>query len=165
MFKKILNFLPEKIRYNLALKYFGFFKIPLIGFIKPKILEMSDINTLVKIPLNRRNKNHLNSMYFGVMASAADITSGFAAMNHIFKSGKNIHLSFKDFNAEFLKRAEGDTLFSNNQGIEIKKFVDDVIRSGERMNMPIKVIATVPKKYGDEPVAIFTLTLSLKLKS
>lgn len=165
MIKKLLNMLPENLKNNLALRYFGFFKIPLIGYVKPKIVEMSDVKTLIKVPLNRRTSNHLNSLYFGVMATAADVTSGFAAMNHIFKSGKNIHLSFKDFSAEFLKRAEGDTFFENNQGIEIKKFVEDVIKSGERMNMPLKVIATVPEKFGNEPVAIFTLTLSLKLKS
>jgi len=32
------------------------------------------------------------------------------------------------------------------------------------MNMPVEVIATVPSKEGEEPVAKFTLTLSLKLK-
>ena len=165
MIKKFLDMLPEKLKNSMALRYFGFFKIPLIGYVKPKIIEMSEEKTIIKVPLNRRTRNHLNSLYFGAMATAADVTSGFAAMNHIFKSGKNIHLSFKDFSAEFLKRAEGDTYFETNQGLEIKKFVEDVIRSGERMNMPIKVIATVPEKFGDDPVAIFTLTLSLKLKS
>lgn len=165
MINKILDLLPENFKNNLVLRYFGFFKIPLIGFVRPKVIEMSDIKTIVKVPLNRRTKNHLNSMYFGVLATAADVTCGFAAMNHIYKSGKNIHLSFKDFNAEFLKRAEGDTFFENSQGKEIKEFVDEVIRTGERMNMPLKVIATVPEKFNDEPVALFTLTLSLKLKN
>lgn len=161
----MLELLPDNLKNNLVLRYFGFFKIPLLGFIRPKVIEMSDTRTIIKVPLNRRTKNHLNSMYFGAMATAADVTSGFAAMNHIYNSGKNIHLSFKDFNAEFLKRAEGDTFFENNQGKEIKEFVNEVIRTGERMNMPLKVIATVPDKFKDEPVAIFTLTLSLKLKT
>ena len=165
MFKKILELLPENLRNNLVLRYFGFFKIPLIGFVRPRVIEMSDLKTIVFVPLNHRTKNHLKSMYFGAMATAADVTGGFAAMNHIYKSGKNIHLSFKDFDAQFLKRAEGDTLFENNQGKEIKEFVDEVIQSGERMNMSIKVIATVPDKFNDEPVAMFTLTLSLKLKN
>ena len=164
MFKKFLNRLPEKVKNNLALAYFGYFKIPLIGFVKPKIIEMTEERILIKVPLNRRTKNHLNSMYFGAMATAADVTSGFAAMNHIFKSGKKIHLSFKDFDAQFLKRAEGDTFFENNQGKEIENFIKEVIRTGERLNMPIKVVATVPEKFGEEPVATFTLTLSLKLK-
>ena len=126
---------------------------------------MTDEVCEVKVPLNRRTKNHLNSMYFGVLCAAADCAGGLTAMKHIRKSGKNIALSFKDFHAEFLKRAEGDTVFRNTQGLEIQEFVKQVAESGERMNMPIEVIATVPSLEGDEPVAKFTLTLSLKLKS
>jgi hypothetical protein len=39
-----------------------------------------------------------------------------------------------------------------------------VLNSDERHNMPVEIIATCPKKLGDEVVARFTLTLSLKKK-
>jgi hypothetical protein len=42
--------------------------------------------------------------------------------------------------------------------------VNETITTGERVNLPVKVIATVPDKFGDEPVAEFTITLSLKEK-
>jgi hypothetical protein len=96
------------------------------------------------------------------MAIGADVTCGFAAMKQIVLSGRKIHLSFKDFHADFLKRAEGDTFFANEQGEEIKRFLEKVIESKERMNLPLKVVATVPSKFQDEPVATFLLTLSLK---
>ena len=35
---------------------------------------------------------------------------------------------------------------------------------GERVTIPVEVLATVPKKYGEEPVARFTMGLSLKRK-
>ena len=125
---------------------------------------MDSTQTIVKIPLKRKTKNHLNSMYFGVMCAAADIAGGLVAMKQIQDSGRKISLSFKDFKAEFHKRAEGDTLFINQQGAEVKDFIAQVIESGERMNMPVEVIAKTPSKMGDEPVASFTLTLSCKLK-
>jgi acyl-coenzyme A thioesterase PaaI-like protein len=146
------------------LRIFGLTKIPLLWFIRPSVHKMNDEVCVVTVPLNRRTKNHLNSMYFGVLCAAADCAGGLTAMKHIRKSGKNISLAFKDFNAEFLKRAEGETFFTNTQGKEIEEFVQKVIVSGERMNMPVEVIATVPSLEGDEPVAKFTLTLSLKLK-
>jgi acyl-coenzyme A thioesterase PaaI-like protein len=117
------------------------------------------------VPFKRKNKNHLGSLYFGVLCAAADVAGGLTAMKHINDSGKKVSLAFKDFNAEFLKRAEGDTFFTNTQGEEIKEFVEKVIESGERMNMPVQVVATTPSKFGDEPVATFTLTLSLKCRS
>ena len=39
--------------------------------------------------------------------------------------------------------------------------VDETVRTGERVNRPINVIATVPS-IADEPVAQFVLTLSLR---
>jgi hypothetical protein len=76
-----------------------------------------------------------------------------------------VALVFKDFHAEFLKRAEGDVHFTCTQGAEIRALVARTIASGERESLPVQVIATVPKKLGDEPVAKFVLTLSLKKKN
>ena len=159
-----INKLPSGFRNTGKVWLFGLLKIPMIWFIKPKVMELDDQKCVVKVDLSRKTKNHLNSMYFGVLCAAADIAGGLVAMNHIDKSGKRIALSFKDFHADFHKRAEGDTIFTNTQGPEIEKFVQEVIDSGERMNMPVHVIATCPDKLGDEPVATFTLTLSLKVK-
>ncbi len=155
---------PDQLKDTAMIRFFGLTKIPLLWFIKPTVQKMTDEVCEIKVPLNRRTKNHLDSMYFGVLCAAADCAGGLTAMKHIRKSGRPIALSFKDFHAEFLKRAEGDTIFTNTQGKEIEKFVQEVAASGERMNMPVEVIATVPDKEGDEPVAKFTLTLSLKLK-
>lgn len=162
--QKVLNLLPESVRDTALLRIFGFTKIPMLWFIKPSVVKMDDETCIVKVPLTRKTKNHLNSMYFGVLSAAADCAGGLTAMKHIMNSGKKVSLAFKDFHADFYKRAEGDTLFTNTQGKEIEKFVQDVIESGERMHMPVHIIATVPSKFGDEPVAEFTLTLSLKLK-
>jgi acyl-coenzyme A thioesterase PaaI-like protein len=162
--KTIYDVLPVSIRDTFLIRLFGLFKVPLLFWIKPKIIELSDNKTIIKIPLGRRTKNHLNSMYFGVLASGADCAGALAAMKMIIDSGQNVSLAFKDFHAEFLKRAEGDTLFTCVQGKEIKQFVELVLASDQRHHMPVEVIATCPDKSGDEPVAIFTLTLSLKNK-
>lgn len=161
---KVMNKLPEKFRNNAMITLFGLTKIPTIFFVGPKVLELSDERCIIKIPLNWKTKNHLNSIYFGVMAVGADVTCGLAAMKQITESGKNVSLSFKDFKAEFLKRAEGDTLFVCNQAAEIKALVESVLKSGERENLSLDIIATTPSKLGDEPVAKFNMTLSLKLK-
>lgn len=155
----------EKLKQTAYVRLFGLAKIPMIWFISPVVEKIDDEETIVRIPLKRKTKNHLNSMYFGVMCAAADIAGGLCAMKHIQASGKKISLSFKDFKADFHKRAEADTIFKNTQGPEVKKFIEEVISSGERMNMPVEVVATTPSKLGDEPVATFTLTLSCKLKS
>jgi acyl-coenzyme A thioesterase PaaI-like protein len=157
------DFIPKKYRDTLFVRLFGFAKVPLIFFVGPSVVKLDDEMCIVKIPLNRRTKNHLNSMYFGVLATGADLAGGLVAMKEITESKKKVALSFKDFHAEFLKRAEGDVHFICTQIPEIKKFVAEVIASGERMNFPVYIEAIVPNE-GNNPVAKFTLTLSLKLK-
>jgi acyl-coenzyme A thioesterase PaaI-like protein len=165
MFKQLFtNNIPKKYQDNLFLMFFGLTKIPMIFFVGPTVVCFDDKQCIIKIPLNRRTKNHLNSMYFGVLATGADLAGGLVAMREITDSKRKVSLSFKDFHAEFLKRAEGDVHFICKQVPEIKKFVAEVIKSGERMNFPIYIEAIVPKE-GNDPIAKFTLTLSLKLKS
>jgi acyl-coenzyme A thioesterase PaaI-like protein len=144
------------------LRLFGLLKIPLLSYAWPTVVDMTAQRVVVKLPLNRRTKNHLNCMYFGALAIGADCAAGLIAMERIDAGGKKISLIFQDLHADFLKRAEGDVFFTCTQGDEISALVDRTLASGERESMPVRVTATVPSKLGDEPVADFTLTLSLK---
>jgi acyl-coenzyme A thioesterase PaaI-like protein len=149
---------------NLYLKAFGVTKVPLLGFISPTVLELSDSRCEIKIPLNYRTKNHLGSLYFGVLSAGADVAGGLMAMRLIQASGQPVSLVFKDFHADFLKRAEGDTHFLCESGDQISELVKKTIETGERQNLQVQVVAIVPS-LSPEPVAQFTLTLSLKKRS
>jgi hypothetical protein len=117
-----------------------------------------------KIPLNFITKNHLGSMYFGVLAMGADLACGLMGMEAIRRSGKKLTLIFKDFKAEFFKRAESDVHFFCNEGKKIQKQVKEAIETGERVNRTYHVLATTPKVSRGEPVARFEMTLSLRVK-
>jgi hypothetical protein len=67
----------RRIKWNLFL--LGLFKIPLLFYVSPKIIEISPDSCIIKIKLRRRTKNHLNSMYFGAMAVGADVAVGLHA--------------------------------------------------------------------------------------
>tara|TARA_Y100001935_G_C17297516_1_gene507061 strand:- start:1418 stop:1891 length:474 start_codon:yes stop_codon:yes gene_type:complete len=146
---------------NFYLKLFSITKIPLIWFCRPQIVKINEEIIEVKIKLNRRTKNHLNSMYFGALSVGADITGGFLAMHCIEKSQKKISLIFKDFKADFLKRPLGNVHFICNQGYEISELVNETIKSKDRQNLLLYINATVPS-ISNEIVAKFQLTLSLK---
>jgi acyl-coenzyme A thioesterase PaaI-like protein len=155
----------EKLRATLRLRTFGFFKIPLIFYVSPFIEEFNNERIVVRIPLKRHTRNHLKSMYFGVLATGADCAGGLMAMRLIQESGQKVSLLFKDFKAEFLKRAEGDVLFTCEDGSAIRALVDKALTSDDRVNLTVHVTATVPSLLRSEPVALFELTLSLKKKS
>jgi len=149
---------------NRLIRLFGFTKVPMIWYCRPKVIEHTDEKIEIKIPLRRRTKNHLGSMYFGVLAVGADITGGFLAMDPIQESGRKIALIFKDFKADFLKRPEGDVHFMCNDGAAIKELVDKTANSTERFNYKLNIDAVVPS-ISSEVVAKFELTLSLKDKT
>ena len=156
--------LSKLAKANLYLKVFGLTKIPLLWFCRPKITCMNKELVEIKIPLRRRTKNHLNSMYFGALSVGADITGGFLAMMCIKKSKRKVALIFKDFKADFLKRAEGDVHFKCNEGLAISQLVEETIKSGRRENMVVHIDASVPS-ISNDIVAKFELTLSLKNKT
>lgn len=146
------------LRNTLLLRTFGFFKIPLLFYLRPSVIQLSGERCVVRIPLRRRSKNHLGSMYFGALCAGADCAGGLIAMDQIRRRGNAVKLVFKRFEAEFLKRAHGDVDFTCESGAEIRALVERAIASGERENMPVPIKASVD----GEPVARFTLTLSLK---
>ena len=156
--------LSSKTKANYYLTLFSITKIPLLWFCRPKVINISDDSIEIKVPLKRRTKNHLKSMYFGALSVGADITGGFLAMMCIQKSNRKVALIFKDFRADFLKRAEGDVHFICNEGNKISELVNKTIESGQRENMIVHIDAIVPS-ISEDIVAKFELTLSLKDKS
>ena len=154
----------REIKTNRLIRQFGIFKVPMIWYCRPKVIEHTDEKIEIKIALRRRTKNHFGSMYFGVLAVGADITGGFLAMEPIKESGRNITLIFKDFKANFLKRPEGDVHFICNDGLAIRDLVKQASGSAVRHNYKLNIDATVPSLSKDV-VARFELTLSLKDKT
>lgn len=153
-----------KLLGTLKIRALGLTKIPLVFFCSPTVEDITDERCEVRIPLNWRTRNHLNCMYFGALAVGADLAGGLIAWRLIEGKGqKKVNLIFKDMHADFLKRAEGDVHFACEDGAAIKAGVARARESGERESFPVVITARVPSKLGDEPVAQFTLTLSIKL--
>ena len=156
-----MRFLSQKFKTNLFIKYFGFTKVPLIFYCKPKVVAISNTSVTLKIPLLRRNKNHVGSMYIGALAIGADLSCALLALNIVDKSKRKIIPIFKDLKAEFLKRAEGDVHFVCNEGEKIDRMMKKVLSQNIRVNEVINVVAYVPSKLGEDPIAKFSLTLSI----
>lgn len=147
------------------IRVWGFLKVPMIAWLRPRVIEMSDNRVEISIPLSRRSKNHFDAMYFGALAAGADIAAGITAMAQIEKSPHKISFAFKSLKADFLKRAESNTHFICNSPGAVSELVDKAIKSGQREQLAVKVDAFCPQKLGDEPVARFELVLSIKKKS
>ncbi|MDP2138451.1 MAG: YiiD C-terminal domain-containing protein [Candidatus Didemnitutus sp.] len=152
----------QRFKYNLVLRFIAARDIPLIGTAGVRIVDIDDERCTIRVPLKRRNKNHLGSMYFGALAIGADAAGGLAALLENRRHGNAVNFVFQDFHADFLKRPEGDTHFTCADLAAVRGAFVETMRTGERVSAPLRVIATTPSKFGNEPVAEFRLTLSVK---
>jgi len=146
------------------LSEFSHNKVPMIGFCQPELISLTEQHCEICLPLNQNTKNHVNSLYFGALAVGADITSGFLAIMQVEKTGKPIELLFKDFNADFKKKALADTHFICQEGDKIQAMINQALQTQQRVNQGIVVTAKTPSLSTDDVIASFTLTLSLKHK-
>ena len=138
----------------------GLVKIPLIGYLRPKLISLDDESVKVKIKFRRRSKNHLNSMYFGALAVGADVSGGIHAFYFSKKHNKKVSFAFKGMKAEFLKRAESDVIFECRQGKLIEQIVLESFERKERINQNVIVEA---RNTDGEIVATFDMEISVKV--
>jgi acyl-coenzyme A thioesterase PaaI-like protein len=153
----------QRCQPTFRLRLLGLLKIPLLGSVRPSVVELGDDRCVIRVPLRRWTRNHLGSMYFGALAIGADCAGGIMAAELIRRKGAKVSLVFKSFHAEFLRRPESDVYFICEEGARIRDLVDRVLVSTERLAEQIPITAAVRGAEGGyEPVATFLLELSLK---
>jgi len=152
----------KMIKATFSLRLFAWTRIPLIAVLRPTLVAADSEQCVVRIPLSWLNKNHLGSLYFGALCIGADLAGGLIVMNLIRARRSPVAFLFKDFHADFHKRAEGATVFSCHDGNKLQALLDRAEASGEREEDIVAVVATVPDKLGEEPVATFRLAISMK---
>lgn len=150
-------------RFKFFLWYFGLMKVPLLGHLKPKLIVLNEEEVVIKLALNHRSKNHLNSMYFGALAVGADIAGGLHGFYHAKALKHTISLAFKSFQAQFIKRPESDVFFVCNQGALVKSMIEEAAIHNIRANQFLSIHAFTNYPDQAEKVAEFTLELSVKI--
>ncbi|HAU0640961.1 TPA: PaaI family thioesterase, partial [Legionella pneumophila] len=130
-------------QFKFFLWFFSHFKVALIGYLKPKLIQLTDNEIVVRLPLTRRSRNHLHSMYFGALAVGADIAGGLHGFYHAKQAKCKVSLAFKSFQAQFLRRPESDVYFICTEGDVVKKMIEESKKSGERINKPIHIKAYI----------------------
>ena len=152
----------KMVKATWSLRLFAWTRIPMIAILRPTLLAADAERCVVRFPLSWLSKNHLGSLYFGALCIGADLAGGLIVMNLIRARHSRVAFLFKDFQADFHKRAEGATVFACHDGRMLGALLDRAEASGEREEGTVTVTATTPDKLGDEPVATFLLTISMK---
>ncbi|MBX2987499.1 MAG: DUF4442 domain-containing protein [Bdellovibrionaceae bacterium] len=139
-------------------------KLPLLAFTAPSVVALTDRQSIVRVRLGWRTRNHLGVMYFGALAMGAELSIALKAVESIQASGQRIDFLFKDFQARFLKRADGHVHFVCDEADGVAALIEKACGTQERLEAKFKGFAIVPDK-GADPVMTYELTLSVKNRS
>lgn len=161
-FKSVLS---PRVFYTLGAWVFGLFQVRMIWWLRPRVLQIDERRVEVRIPLSARSRNHLGSMYIGALWTGADVAGALLAASLIIEKGLPLSFVFASSNARFFKRPEADVHFVSEDGPRITSLIERAMASDERHSEVLRVVALVPEKLGQEPVAEFELTLSVKRRS
>lgn len=164
MLNKLLSAFDENLKLTAQINAYSMIKIPLLAFITPRVVELTDTRSVVRVRLGQRSRNHLNAMYFGALAMGAELSIALKALQEIARSGKKIDFIFKDFKAEFVKRADGHVHFICEEAAEVAKLIHESSASSERFSRTFHgraVLADNP----EEILMTYALTLSVRNRS
>ena len=62
-----------------------------------KMVERDEDKCVLSMPLNRKTRNHVNSIYFACMTAGADLTAGFPVILENIRLKKNIVPIFRGY--------------------------------------------------------------------
>lgn len=151
-------------RFKLFFWYFCHFKVMMIGYLKPRLVTLNEVEIVIFLPLRRRSRNHLKSMYFGALAVGADLAGGIHGFYHAKLAQCEVALIFKSFQAQFLRRPESGVYFICTEGLIVQQMIEEGKKTGERITRPINISAYTDYPNSSHKVAHFILELSLKVR-
>lgn len=146
---------------SLKFKLFLISKLPLAWIAGLRNEELNDHRAVVGIKYGYWTKNPFKSIYFAVLAMAAELSSGLLVLSKVQKSGRNISTLVLGMQAEFNKKATGKIKFICIDGTAIDQVINDSIHTKQG-----KTIETTSIGYNEknEQVAKFTITWTVKCR-
>ncbi len=141
---------------------FLLFQLPSAWISGVRLKSISDNEAVVTAKYRWINQNPFNSMYFGVLAMGAEVSSGILVMKKVQDSGRNISLLVTGTQASFTKKARGRIRFICDEGELIHDKVAQAIQTGEGV-----VFELTSKAYdeADDLVCTFVFQWSIKVKT
>jgi acyl-coenzyme A thioesterase PaaI-like protein len=157
----IIKLLPEPLR-SQALFRIGIATMPMMRYVRPKLVELSDERAVVRIDVSRRSRNGYHSLFLGALAAGGDCVAGLFPMNFMFETGHRTMPLVKSVSSEYYKRVNSYAHFTCTQGNELYQLCNEVVTSGERREIVVHVIVTAPAEFGAEPVARISQVMSIR---
>ncbi|WP_422360183.1 DUF4442 domain-containing protein [Reichenbachiella sp.] len=138
---------------------FLFLKIPLGWASGMKVIELEPDHASTTVAHRWLNQNPFKSMYFAVMAMAAELSTGALALMAIEGQSPSVASIIVGMDAEFVKKATSRVKFTCSEGSKVLEAVEKCMISGESETVKLR---TEGKTADGTLVAVFHFTWSFK---
>jgi len=136
-------------------------KLPSAYFSGVRVKSLDENKCEVSVTFKWFSQNPFRSTYFACLSMAAEMSTGALALAHLYKRKPAVSMLVVKTEGEYFKKAVDKTTFLCEDGLEIKKRIEDAIESGEGRTIRAK---TIGKNKAGELVAEFFITWSFKAK-
>lgn len=140
-------------------RFFLLLKIPLGWASGMKVIELEADHATTTVAHRWLNQNPFRSMYFAVMAMAAELSTGALALLAIEGIKPSVASIIVGMDAEFVKKATSRVKFTCTEGAQVFEAVKKCMTSGESETVKLR---TVGKTADGTVVAVFHFTWSFK---
>lgn len=145
----------------LKFRMFLFSKLPSAYFSGVRVNGLDENKCEVSVPFKWFSQNPFRSTYFACLSMAAEMSTGALALGHLYKRIPAVSMLVVKTEGEYFKKAVDKTTFVCEDGLQIKRSIEEAIASGEGRTIRAK---SVGKNKAGELVAEFYITWSFKSK-
>lgn len=158
----MVNSFIQLTKHPIKFRMFLFLKLPSAFFSGVRVQESSELKCVTSVPYKWFSQNPFRSTYFACLAMAAEMSTGILALVHVHKRNPAVSMLVVKLEANYFKKATGQTRFTCSNGMEIKSIIELAIASGEAQTFRASSIGT---NNQGETVAEFFITWSFKTKT
>ncbi|MFT5677918.1 MAG: hypothetical protein ACI825_000778 [Planctomycetota bacterium] len=106
-------------------------KLPSAYFCGVRLKSVNNETCVTTVKYKWINQNPFNSMFWAVQGMAAELSTGALTLGYIREAGVSVSMLVANNKASFTKKAKGRVKFTCNDGLAMKKAIDQTIATGE----------------------------------
>jgi hypothetical protein len=152
----------QLMKHPVKFRMFLFLKLPSAFFSGVRIREIDEMKCVTSVPYKWFSQNPFRSTYFACLAMAAEMSTGVLGLAHVHKRKPAVSMLVVKLEAVYFKKATGRTVFTCNDGEQLKATIEKAIATGEGQSFT--ATSTGVNEEG-EKIADFFVTWSFKKKS
>ncbi|MES1218810.1 MAG: DUF4442 domain-containing protein [Bacteroidota bacterium] len=149
------------MKHPLKFRMFLFAKLPSAYFAGVRLRDMDEKTCSVSVPYKWFSQNPFRSTYFACLAMAAEMSTGALALAHLNKRKPPVSMLVIKLEANYHKKAVGRTLFTCEDGLQLKAAIEKAVFTREAQAFTAKSVGV--NEQG-ELIAEFFITWSFKAK-